>query len=232
MPTPAPSTQGQLINVFSDLLMLGYQVKDARDLGQPNTFRVRLEEMFQEADRRGVEQGIPRDTLMDARFAVVAFIDEMILNSGWAHKQEWTSRLLQFHYFETNVAGEEFFDRLNSLRRALQPDPNLLEVYHVCLVLGFEGKYKLQGRDKLKDLIHDLFRDIEGRRGELPPLSPHAERREEVLELVKRDLPAWVVGVCSVSIVFFFFIALSVLIHQEGTSVAQQLQELATRALP
>jgi type VI secretion system protein ImpK len=100
------------------------------------------------------------------------------------------------------------------------------------LLWGFEGKYKLQGREKLKDLIHDLFRDIEGRRGEHPALSPHAERREEVLDLVKRDLPAWVVGVCSVSIVFFFYIALSVLIHQEGTTVAQTLQEFAERALP
>ena len=227
-----PPTRGQLVNVFSDLLVLGFQMKDARDLGNLDSLRATLEERFQEADRQGVEQGISRDTLLDARFAVVAFIDEMILHSGWAQKQEWASHSLTFQFFETNVAGEEFFDRLNSFRRALPPNPDLLEVYHVCLVLGFEGKYKLQGREKLKDLIHDLFRDIEGRRGELFSLSPHAERREEVLDLVKRDLPAWVVGVCSVSIVFFFYIALSVLIHQEGTTVAQHLQELAARALP
>jgi len=156
----------------------------------------------------------------------------MILNSGWAQKGEWASRPLQYQFFETNVAGEEFFDRLNSYRKALPPNPDLLEVYHICLVWGLEGKYKLQGREKLKDLIHDLFREIEGRRGEQPAFSPHAERREEVLDLVKRGVPAWVIGVCSVSIVFFFYVALSVLIHHEGTTVVQSLQELAERALP
>ena len=231
MAIPFQLPNSALVDVFSDLLVLGYQLRQARDLGSPDSIRLRLEQMFQEADRLGIEQGIFRDTLMDARFAVVAFLDEMILSSGWPHKEEWASRPLQFQYFETNVAGEEFFTKLDSFRRALPINPDLLEIYHVCLVLGFEGQYKLAGREKLKDLIHDLFRDIQGRRGEPPPLSPHAQRHEEVLEVVKRDLPAWVMAVCAVAVVFFLYVSLSVLIHQEGSSVAESLRTLASNTV-
>lgn len=45
---------------------------------------------------------------------------------------------------------------------------DLLELYYLCLALGFEGKYKLQGREQLRALIQDLGRDLQTRRGEVP----------------------------------------------------------------
>jgi type VI secretion system protein ImpK len=217
---------GQLVNAFFDLLVLGVHARDSRDLGRLESFRGRIEQMFEEADRRGIARQYSRDTLNEARYAVVAFLDEMILQSGWEQKSQWAASPLQYHYFQTQVAGEEFFRRLKDLRQAHPVNADLLEVFQVCLGLGFEGKYKLEGREKVKDLTHDLLREIEEIRGDLPPLSPHGERNEVVLDMVKQEMPAWVILACSAAIVFFSYVGMSVLISQETEETGIHLDEL------
>ncbi len=87
----------------------------------------------------GLRKGeISQDDYDQARFAVCAWIDEVLLNSAWPHKEVWIRQQLQRIYYNTTDAGEIFFDRLNSL------GPHQLEVreiYYLCLALGFTGRY-------------------------------------------------------------------------------------------
>lgn len=223
---------GHLVNAFFNLLVLGVHARDSRDLGRLESLQTQVDQMLEEADRRGTVFGYSRETLIEARYAVVAFLDEMILQSGWDQKNQWASHLLQYKYFQTQVAGEDFFHHLTTLRRALPVNTDLLEVFHACLILGFEGKYKFEGREKLKDLKHDLFREIQGLRGEIPPLSPHAERHEVVMDVVKQEIPAWIVVACSLAIVFFSYVGMSVMIHQESESTLGHLSELVETSEP
>jgi type VI secretion system protein ImpK len=73
-----------------------------------------------------------------ARFAVCAWIDEAILNSSWQHKQRWQAAQLQRRFYNTTNAGEEFFDKLNSLGPHQR---DVREVYYLCLSLGFMGRF-------------------------------------------------------------------------------------------
>jgi type VI secretion system protein ImpK len=76
--------------------------------------------------------------LEQARFAVCAWADEVIAASAWHHKQLWLKERLQLTQFNTTDAGEEFFARL----AALNPQQReLREVYYLCLVLGFTGRF-------------------------------------------------------------------------------------------
>ncbi|MDH5428983.1 MAG: type IVB secretion system protein IcmH/DotU [Nitrospirota bacterium] len=230
---PVPMKQdGHLVNAYFDLLVLGVHARDSRDLGRVESLQAKIDQMLEEADRRGTVMRYSREILIETRYAIVAFLDEMILQSGWDQKSQWASQLLQYKYFQTQVAGEEFFHHLTTLRRALPVNPDLLEVFHACLVLGFEGQYKLEGREKLKDLKHDLFRDIQGLRGEIPPLSPHAERHEVVLDVVKHEIPAWVVLACSLAVAFFSYVGMSVMIHQEAETTFGHLSELVETSQP
>jgi len=223
---------GHLVNAFFDLFVLGVHVRDSRDLGRLESLQNKVDHMLEEADRRGTTFRYSRDTLLEARYAVVAFLDEMILQSGWDQKNQWASHLLQYKYFQTQVAGEEFFQHLSTLRRAFPIHTDLLEIFHACVVLGFEGKYKLEGREKLQDLKHDLFREIQGLRGDMPPLSPQADRHEVVMDVVKQEIPAWVVVVCSLAIVFFSYVGMSVMIHQETETTLGHLSELVGASTP
>ena len=73
-----------------------------------------------------------------ARFAICAWIDELFLSHSWNGQQQWQKEQLQRTYFKTTNAGEEFFDRLNSL--GIQ-QRDVREVYYLCLAMGFSGRY-------------------------------------------------------------------------------------------
>jgi hypothetical protein len=73
-----------------------------------------------------------------ALFATCAWIDELILCSGWKERDTWQLNQLQRIYFGTNNAGEEFYQLLTGLDPA---DREVREVFEYCLALGFKGRY-------------------------------------------------------------------------------------------
>jgi type IV/VI secretion system ImpK/VasF family protein len=94
-------------------------------------------------------QALPADEVEEARFALVAFADEMLLRSDWSGREEWLQEPLQLQLFRTNRAGDEFYEHLARLR----PDQNhAREVYFLCLVNGFEGQYAGQTAERAQIL--------------------------------------------------------------------------------
>ena len=83
---------------------------------------------------------------IDAKFPVVAFIDELLLCSDWIFKNEWKVNPLQRVYFNTTNAGAEYYQRLSELNK-FGPDKDVREVYALTLGLGFRGKY-FRGEDR------------------------------------------------------------------------------------
>jgi len=73
-----------------------------------------------------------------ARFAVCAWVDEAILTSSWREKSKWQRETLQFRYYGTADAGEDFFNKLNILGLHQR---DVREVYYLCLAMGFKGRY-------------------------------------------------------------------------------------------
>ena len=72
------------------------------------------------------------------RYPLVAFADEVILNSGWVHAAEWERRLLEQKYFRSNVAGNRFFELIDGLDDA---PSEVVRIYYYCLALGYCGQY-------------------------------------------------------------------------------------------
>jgi type VI secretion system protein ImpK len=89
-------------------------------------------------------QDIPEE-VAEARFALVALADEMIIVSNWPSREQWRKDSLQLQLYQTNNAGDEFYDHLAALR----PEQNhAREVYYTCLAVGFEGRYAGRESDR------------------------------------------------------------------------------------
>lgn len=75
--------------------------------------------------------------------AVVAFLDEAAQYSENAALAN--CRSVQAELYGSEDAGETFFERFASIQgRGNTPETaDLLEVYVQCLLLGFEGKYRI-----------------------------------------------------------------------------------------
>ncbi|HXG18250.1 MAG TPA: DotU/TssL family secretion system protein [Methylomirabilota bacterium] len=98
----------------------------------------------------------------NARFAVVAWLDEIILRATHDTNpelyQQWRHSPLQSDLYKTTKAGELFFERLENL----QPrQKGVIEVYHLCLCLGFRGRYYDEEQDhKLVELRHEYAQHL------------------------------------------------------------------------
>ena len=98
-----------------------------------------------------VKKGIfSQEDYDQARFMVCAWVDEVMLSSSWSQKGMWQREQLQRIYFNTTDAGEEVFERLNTLGLHQQ---DVREVYYFCLALGFKGRFIQQGDEYLLDQL-------------------------------------------------------------------------------
>jgi type VI secretion system protein ImpK len=178
-----------------------------RETQPAEDFRERILQGFDEMERLAFELQIPMVTLKDAKYAIAALIDEAVLCSDWEGRIRWMSHSLQLEMFGDHVAGEGFFERLAQLRQIGEANLELIELYYVCLQLGFEGIYKVRGLEQLMALQVDLRSQIEGYRGVVDPrLAPQGVPREGVLARVRREVPCWVIAVTTTAVIFFGYV--------------------------
>lgn len=119
-------------------------------------FREKILADFIAMEKEAFERQIGMVEYKDAKYALAAYIDELVLTSTWPGRLEWMSRPLQLEFFGEHTAGEGFFTRLANLRQGGEENLYLLELFYYCLQLGFEGVYKIKGLEHLMALQVDL----------------------------------------------------------------------------
>jgi type VI secretion system protein ImpK len=139
-----------------------------------NAFRHHTREAIKTAASQAVGAGYAGEDVKHATFAVVAFLDESVLNSRNPIFGDWARQPLQEELFGTHIAGEVYFQNLQQLLG--RPDSSdladLLEIYYLCLLLGFGGRYSVGNRGELSQVMNmtaDKIRRIRGRFGALSP---------------------------------------------------------------
>jgi type VI secretion system protein ImpK len=108
-------------------------------------FRTSIRAALKAAMEQAKSLGYSSEANQMAFFAVVALLDESVLKLQNPAFADWAQRPLQEEMFGHNRAGEVFFDHLRTLlTRADSPETaDCLEVYCLCMLLGFKGKYAL-----------------------------------------------------------------------------------------
>ncbi|MEO7034526.1 MAG: DotU family type IV/VI secretion system protein [Polyangiaceae bacterium] len=134
----------QMYRACADSLQFAMRLPTATDLPAASELRGRAVAALDGAVAQGRAAGLPEADLAEARYALVAFIDEQVLKSSWTGRAEWMSQPLQLIFYREYTAGENFFVRLRSLLQS-GARPLALEVYYLCLALGFRGAYGVSG---------------------------------------------------------------------------------------
>ena len=140
-----------------------------------DSFRTRIKQVLAAAEQEARQAGYASDDTRLALFAVIAFLDETVLNSRQAMFADWPRRPLQEEVFGVHMAGELFFQYLQQLLgRADSEDlADVLEVYELCLLLGFKGRYSASRGVELQVLSSQISQKIERVHGGPAELSPH-----------------------------------------------------------
>jgi type VI secretion system protein ImpK len=140
----------RLTDCFIEMIAYVAYLMKAIDKRQPSFDEVQnnIRRMIADSEKWPREDRLSQEDYDQARFAVFAWIDEMILNSSWNERKRWQGEQLQLLYYNTSEAGELFFERLSAIGPHQR---DVREVYYLCLAMGFLGRYCQKGDEFLID---------------------------------------------------------------------------------
>ncbi len=216
-----------LPEICADCFTLILQLRRTNEFGEQSVLKERIFSLLSKVEREAKEAGIDSEEIQWAIFALVAFIDETIISSEWGAKDTWLAKPLQLEFFNRYDAGEEFFNRLEQLRQRPHYKANLLEIYYLCLALGFKGKYSFQSRDALQKIKEETYGDlvsVKGRSAQV--LSPHGQRKDEIANVVAKEIPLWVIVTSAVAVGFFFYLIMALLLTGFADGIARLIRSI------
>lgn len=214
---PAPGSfemrvtaESSLLDLLYDGLVMLFLLKNKQGPTQADQFLQQLQRYLDGFDRVAKKQGASAEEIYAAKYAFCATVDEFILASpDFPVHAEWERRPLQLALFGDQLAGENFFNLLEEQRALGAQRLQALEVFHMCLLLGFQGKYILEGPEKLAYLTSRLGDEIAAIKGKRAGFAPHWPLPDTISHTLKREAPQWVVGVVFSLLALITFIGLS-----------------------
>ena len=119
------------------LHVLGLLERIGRDENpSPSEERLRIRGWLDQAEGR-LGQG-PDWQL--AKYALVSWIDDVLIEAPWEGRGWWKENALEVEVFNTRLRNEQFY--LKAKEASSLPQKDALEVFYVCVVLGFRGLYR------------------------------------------------------------------------------------------
>lgn len=189
--TVAKPAAPSLRELMEDGIYLLFLLRDGNAPSSAPEFNRRVDHFlaqFEKNSRNFNKDGLG---ISEAKYAFCALMDEIILSSEFSLRDEWERMPLQLRIFGEHLAGEGFFDRLEVLRRDPNANIEALEVFHTCLLLGFQGKYLLEGQEKLGYLTARVGQEITQVRGGKATFSPNWKLPQRFQAFVRHELPLW-----------------------------------------
>ena len=174
-PAEASPSQENLALLYQGLLTGIVRLQSQRQrIADGESFQKRTKATLQEVEQVAVAAGYDVRDVKDTHFAVVAFLDSVVLHSKDPVHAEWESKTLQEELFGKSEAGVVFFEKLEHFRsrRDSQQLADIVEVYLLCLLLGFEGRYSGGARGELDGIIQRTRMRIQDIRGRSRQISP------------------------------------------------------------
>ncbi|MHB1223653.1 MAG: DotU family type IV/VI secretion system protein [Gemmatimonadaceae bacterium] len=226
---------GRLALALQEILTATVRLRSGRQVAaDAEGFRLHAKQVLAGAEQEARAAGHPTDDIRLALFASVVFLDESVLNSGQQMFADWARKPLQDELFGGHLGGEVFFQYL---QQQLERDDSteladLLEVFQLCLLLGFRGRYSMgDGRGELQLLVQRIGEKIARIRGPLGELSPAWRPPSDRVAQVARD--PWVRRLAvAAAAVGVLVVALFVVYRLTLGAGARELARLADSAPP
>ncbi len=216
------------MELYSPCFVYILELQTTDDLGESDALRKQIYDLLDQCEEAAKEAGIPSEDIEEAKFAIVAFIDETILSSDWAGTDEWMKTPIQLELYDQFDAGEVFFDRLEELQEEPEYNAQVLEVYYLCMTLGFKGKYQLQQQEKLREMIDstaEMLTEIPETRTD--DIAPNSHPRDQTETEIRSKVPAWVIAAAATLLAVLLYGGMHLYISSSASGVATAIRGLS-----
>jgi len=189
-----------LDSLCTDLFLIVIRMREAEDLGAPAPLIKLIKYYLNLFEKNCAVIGMQAADIAAAKYALVALLDETVLSIPGPCREHWISSPLQLEYFGDNIAGEEFFRKLDKMLLEPEKMREVLAVYYICLSLGFEGKYRIFNPQEREQIIDNLGRTIRRcTKTRFSRISPHGIRTPApaVPRRHAAPIPLWIFAAAS-----------------------------------
>jgi type VI secretion system protein ImpK len=231
---PAAPERTNIALIYQEILTAITRLRSNRQaVTDAGSFRNQIKAAIASAESVATRKGYTTEDTRLATFAVVAFLDEAILTSNNPIFKDWPRMPLQEELFGVHTAGEMFFQCLDRLlARADSPQTaDVLEVFALCLALGYRGRYGLGGQEGIRTVVATVTEKLQRIRGGPRPLAPNwapprdAAPRQAYDPWVRR-LAVSALGLFSLAVLLFVWFTIALVL---GASGLASLAPLTTR---
>jgi type VI secretion system protein ImpK len=219
-----------LLGAASELLALTAKLRATTTHADPRELKRQLLARIAEFEANARAAGLPHPKVVAARYVLCTFIDEVVAATPWGSSGAWAERTLLQEFHEEAWGGEKAFKLLERMGEDVAANADLLELFYVCLALGFEGRFrgKPNGRAQLDAIATRLLQTLRPVSAE-PGLRTLSLRWNGVT-VRDRDasaLPLWVVLALGALCLVAATLALQSRLNSQADPIFQRILALA-----
>lgn len=186
-----------LIDLMHDGFYIVFLIKNQYVPENVEQFRQKILDQLNRFEQQAKKLQFSAEDIHDAKYAYCALLDETIVTqqdpSYFNLQNSWLISPLQLSLFGSQLAGYRFFDTLEHIRGRGKDRLAALEVFHYCLLLGFQGKYRLESIESLNHLVARVGDEIDYLKGKKAAFSPFSALPDQIKNIIHRELPfTWI----------------------------------------
>ncbi|MCP3460875.1 type IVB secretion system protein IcmH/DotU [Bradyrhizobium sp. CCGUVB23] len=159
-------------------------------------------EQIRRFEERAVKNQARRGDVSAARYLICALVDEAVMTTPWGSESAWSDNSLLNQFHNETWGGEKVFQIVERIQAEPAKYLALLKLVNVCLLMGFEGKYRVMqgGREQLEDLRAEVHRLL-GEYTTAPPAQLSGEWRGiRARTSVRKYGPLWIAFAVAASV--------------------------------
>jgi len=186
-----PTAKNDLVAFAGPIFDLVLRLKSSI-VAPSNELRPKIAGMLEDFEKRAERYKFNHKIVSVSKFALASFVDEAVLTNNFPLRAEWERNPLQLEYFGEALAGNKFFDKLESMLAQIDVTQDAVEIYYFCMLLGFKGRYGVYEQEKLLAIMQNTA-NVLVKAGKIKQveLSPHWLANDQPEPPKKRGMPTW-----------------------------------------
>ncbi|AOA58847.1 type IVB secretion system protein IcmH/DotU [Acinetobacter larvae] len=222
-----------LVDLLYDGFYIVFLLRNGYVPASPEAFRQKILDLLERFELQAKKLQFSAQDIQDAKYAYCALLDETIVTQQDASyfnlQNTWLINPLQLSLVGSQLAGYQFFELLEQLRAKGKERLAALEVCHYCLLLGFQGKYRIESIESLNHLVARVGDEIDYLKGTKAAFSPFSKLPDQIKHIIHKELPfIWILLLLFLFAILSFTGLYFMLNKQNHTSLNQYQNVITT----
>lgn len=223
------SVSNPLIDAATPLLGLSIRIRQLVECDNIGAIYDQTIEEIKTIEIELTEQGYDQSVLMAYRYILCAFLDESVLGTEWGASCIWAEHSMLSRFHNETWGGEKVFTILKRLEAEPANYMPLIEFIYQCLILGFEGKYRVivSGDAEREKIIEQLYKLLyAGGQAESAPLAHATDHVVRSKYKLSKQVPLWSIFAGFSLLWIGVFLGYSYVLHLKSSDVIEQLNQI------